>query len=111
MGFEILPFKKGNQDRYEIHQITSETPWKPQYFCDDSCEDSDPEDAFFDHLFSNYAMEQITQLYLHHNPDEIPSDLEPQYSSQTVHAFGAHMERCDLRIPPSPHGVGKPQYY
>src|SRR5210317_834891 len=100
MGFKILPFKKGDQDRYEINQITSEQLWTLQYFCDDESKDSDPEEAFLNNLFNNYTMEEITQLYLHNNPDEIPSNPEPQYSAQSVHAFGTRAELADPRLRP-----------
>ena len=34
LGYEILPWKEGDEYVYDVYNITRDTPWKPHQFCD-----------------------------------------------------------------------------
>jgi hypothetical protein len=36
MGFEILPWKEGDEERYEVFEITSDAKWTPRRYLEDS---------------------------------------------------------------------------
>jgi hypothetical protein len=40
LGYEILPWKEGDEFVYDVFDITRDTPWKPRRFCDDEDEDA-----------------------------------------------------------------------
>ena len=95
MGFEILPWEEGDENIYDIFNITSDTPWKPRQFRSDTpwklsqfCSDvkNDPSINKATSIHHNDTNVHRPKSICHHDPLEYPKYHEPT-SHNSCHDF------------------------
>ena len=73
MGFQVLPWKDGNEDRYEVFTITSNEKWIPRRYLEDDSNESNGSAILKDSDLEHdvLVIKQDTDIFMDAQQDEV----------------------------------------
>jgi hypothetical protein len=89
MGFEISPWKEGDEDRFEVFVITSDSKWTPRRYLDVPPDLNDPcyRDTFVasqDNVIFQDALQDTPLELVSDGSSEIPHVVKPLEDDDTI---------------------------